>query len=121
MFVMQAIDPKYQGGEVCVVEEEENRGRMMRGTFILLLSVPVVTSLYLLGRVWWVLCRLEREGTILARDDDGEDTEEDSIDDLEEEIKRWVPILYNDNYEVLYQKILLWKCQDLKKSENVKK
>ena len=68
-----------------------------------------------------MLCRLEREGTILARDDDGEDTEEDSIDDLEEEIKRWVPIQYNDHYEVLYQKILLWKCQDLKKSENVKK
>ena len=33
-------------------------------------SVPVVTSLYLLGRVWWVLCGMERDGTVLAKEDD---------------------------------------------------
>ena len=35
-----------------------------------------------------MLCRLEREGTVLARDDGGEDTEEDSLDGLEEENNR---------------------------------
>jgi hypothetical protein len=82
---MQANGPMFRGGQVCMIEEEERRGRMMRGTFILLVSVPVVTSLYLLGRVWWVLCALEREGTVLARDDSGDETEEDSIEILGED------------------------------------
>jgi len=74
---MRANGPMFKGGQLCMVEEEERRGRMMRGTFILLLGVPIVTSLYLLGRVWWVLCGMERDGTVLARDDSGEETEED--------------------------------------------
>ena len=45
----------------------------------------MVTSLYLLGRVWWVLCALEREGTVLARDDSGDDTEEDSMEIIGED------------------------------------
>ena len=40
-------------------------------------SVPVVSSLYLSGREWWVLCGIERDGTVLARDDSGDETEED--------------------------------------------
>ena len=40
-------------------------------------SVPVVTSFYLLVRVWWVLCGMERDGTVASREESGEVTEED--------------------------------------------
>ena len=36
-----------------------------------------MTSLYLLGRVWWVLCGMERDGTVLAKDVGEDDTKED--------------------------------------------
>ena len=40
-------------------------------------SVPVVTSFYLLIRVWWVLCGMDRDGTVLSRTESGDETEED--------------------------------------------
>jgi len=74
---MHGNGPMFLGGQLCVMEEEEQRGRMVRGTFILLVSVPVVTSFYLLIRVWWVLCGMERDGTVLSRTESGDETEED--------------------------------------------
>ena len=37
----------------------------------------MVTSFYLLVRVWWVLCGMERDGTVASREESGEVTEED--------------------------------------------
>ena len=37
----------------------------------------MVTSFYLLVRVWWVLFGMERDGTVVSREESGEDTEED--------------------------------------------
>ena len=36
-----------------------------------------MTSFYLLVRVWWVLCGMERDGTVASREESGEVTEED--------------------------------------------
>jgi len=59
---LQADGKKFKGGQLCVVEEDARHGRMVRGTFILLVSVPVMASLYLLCRVWWVLSGMKSGG-----------------------------------------------------------
>ena len=36
-----------------------------------------MTSLYLLGRVWWVLFGMKRDGTVIAKEVSEDDTKED--------------------------------------------
>ena len=65
--LLAAQGPRLVGGQLCLYQEDEySQGRMVRGTFLLLVTVPVLTSLYLLCRVWWVLTTMERLGSTRA-------------------------------------------------------
>ena len=81
-----------------------------------------MTSFYLLVRVWWVLCGMERDGTVASREESGEVTEED-IEILAEDKNGNTNGKHKERYDgvdLFLNNILLlcWKCEDYKKSLN---